>query len=75
MTFLGDTGICSESSEQLADSLERWRYTLERKAMKVNESKMSYVCLTGVTVALQFDEFKYHPKQQMCGVCGDECQG
>lgn len=39
MTFLGDTGICSESGEQLADSLERWRCTLERKAMKVNESK------------------------------------
>ena len=43
--FANDIGICSESKEQVERSLERWRYALERRGMKVSRSKTEYVCV------------------------------
>ena len=39
MMFADDAVICSESKGQVARSLERWRYALERRGMKVSRSK------------------------------------
>ena len=36
MMFADDIVICSESKEQVEEKLERWRYALERRGMKVN---------------------------------------
>ena len=35
MMFEDDSVICSESREQVEEKLERWRYDLERRGMKV----------------------------------------
>ena len=34
-----DIVICSESRQQLEENLERWRFTLEKRGMKVSEQK------------------------------------
>lgn len=69
LMFAVDIVICSESREQVEESLERWRYTLERRGMKLIRSKMEYMCVNGredggmvrmqgVEMA-KVDEFKY----------------
>ncbi|KAJ8375265.1 hypothetical protein SKAU_G00058450 [Synaphobranchus kaupii] len=68
MMFADDIVICSESREQVEESLEKWRYALERRGMKVSRSKTEYMCVNGredegvrmqgVEVA-KVDEFKY----------------
>lgn len=35
--------FCSESREQVEESVERWRYAMERRGMKVSRSKTA-VC-------------------------------
>ena len=37
--------ICSESKERVEEKLERWRYALERRGMKVNRRKTEYKCV------------------------------
>ena len=42
--FADDSVIYCESRQQMEQNLERWRYVLERKRMKVTCSKTEYVC-------------------------------
>ena len=44
MMFADDIVICSKSKEQGEGSLERLRYALERRGMKVSCNKTEYVC-------------------------------
>ncbi|KAK3546783.1 hypothetical protein QTP86_001528 [Hemibagrus guttatus] len=83
MMFADDIGICSESREQVEENLERWRFALERRGMKVSRSKTEYMCVNeregSGTVRLQGEEvkkvqeFKYLGSTvQSNGECGKE---
>ncbi len=43
MMYADDIVICSESKEQVEETLESWRYALERGGMKVNRRKTELV--------------------------------
>ncbi|KAK3531918.1 hypothetical protein QTP70_034419, partial [Hemibagrus guttatus] len=62
MMFADDIVICSESREQGEENLERWRFALERRGMKVSRSKTEYMCVNeregSGTVRLQGEEVK-----------------
>ncbi|KAK3568206.1 hypothetical protein QTP86_000223 [Hemibagrus guttatus] len=83
MMFADDIAICSESREQVEENLERWRFALERRGMKVSCSKTEYMCVNeregSGTVRLQGEgvkkvqEFKYLGSTvQSNGECGKE---
>ncbi|KAK3529720.1 hypothetical protein QTP86_000824 [Hemibagrus guttatus] len=83
MMFADDIVICSESREQVEENLERWRFALERRGMKVSRSKTEYMCVNeregSGTVRLQGEEvkkvqeFKYlESTVQSNGECGKE---
>ncbi|KAK3506363.1 hypothetical protein QTP70_000997 [Hemibagrus guttatus] len=83
MMFADDIVICSESTEQVEENLERWRFALERRGMKVSRSKTEYMCVNeregSGTVRLQSEEvkkvqeFKYLGSTvQSNGECGKE---
>ncbi|KAK3530016.1 hypothetical protein QTP86_009917 [Hemibagrus guttatus] len=83
MMFADDIVICSESREQVQENLERWRFALERRGMKVSRSKTEYMCVNeregSGTVRLQGEkmkkvqEFKYFGSTvQSNGECGKE---
>ncbi|KAK3507091.1 hypothetical protein QTP70_005315 [Hemibagrus guttatus] len=83
MMFADDIVICSESREQVEENLERWRFVLERRGMKVSRSKTEYMCVNeregSGTVKLQGEEvkkvqeFKYLGSTvQSNGECGKE---
>ncbi|KAK3547027.1 hypothetical protein QTP86_008826, partial [Hemibagrus guttatus] len=83
MMFADDIVICSESREQVEENLERWRFALERRGMKVSGSKTEYMCVNeregSGTVRLQGEEvkkvqeFKYlGSTAQSNGECGKE---
>ncbi|KAK3572536.1 hypothetical protein QTP86_034561, partial [Hemibagrus guttatus] len=83
MMFADDIVICSESREQVEENLERWRFALERRGMKVSHSKTEYMCVNeregSGTVRLQGEEvkkvqeFKYLGSTvQSNGECGKE---
>ncbi|GLD52571.1 myosin-IIIa-like protein [Lates japonicus] len=83
MMFADDIVICSESREQVEENLERWRYALERRGMKVSHSKTEYMCvnerdprgkvrLQGVEI-MKVEDFKYLGSTvQSQGECGKE---
>ncbi|KAK3523528.1 hypothetical protein QTP70_001896 [Hemibagrus guttatus] len=62
MMLADDIVICSESREQVEENLERWRFALERKGIKVSRSKTEYMCVNeregSGTVRLQGEEVK-----------------
>ncbi|KAK3540484.1 hypothetical protein QTP70_032443 [Hemibagrus guttatus] len=73
----------SESREQVEENLERWRFALERRGMKVSRSKTEYMCVNeregSGTVRLhgeevkKVQEFKYLGSTvQSNGECGKE---
>ncbi|KAK3559045.1 hypothetical protein QTP86_000049 [Hemibagrus guttatus] len=83
MMFADNIVICSESREQVEESLERWRFVLERRGMKVSRSKTEYMCVNeregSGRVRLQGEEvkkvqeFKYLGSTvQSNGECGKE---
>ncbi|KAK3544162.1 hypothetical protein QTP86_003943 [Hemibagrus guttatus] len=83
MMFADDIVICSESREQVEENLERWRFALERRGMKISRSKTEYMCVNeregSGTVRLQGEEvkkvqeFKYLGSTvQSNGECGKE---
>ncbi|KAK3523732.1 hypothetical protein QTP70_009253 [Hemibagrus guttatus] len=83
MMFADDIVICSESREQVEENLDRWRFALERRGMKVSRSKTEYMCVNeregSGTVRLQGEEvkkvqeFKYLGSTvQSNGECGKE---
>ncbi|KAK3574323.1 hypothetical protein QTP86_005094 [Hemibagrus guttatus] len=83
MMFADDIVFCSESREQVEENLERWRFALERRGMKVSRSKTEYMCVNeregSGTVRLQGEEvkkvqeFKYLGSTvQSNGECGKE---
>ncbi|KAK3509028.1 hypothetical protein QTP70_018534, partial [Hemibagrus guttatus] len=83
MMFADDIVICSENREQVEENLERWRFALERRGMKVSRSKTEYMCVNeregSGTVRLQGEEvkkvqeFKYLGSTvQSNGECGKE---
>ncbi|KAK3562816.1 hypothetical protein QTP86_009973 [Hemibagrus guttatus] len=83
MMFADDIVICSESREQVEENLERWRFALEKRGMKVSRSKTEYMCVNeregSGTVRLQGEEvkkvqeFKYLGSTvQSNGECGKE---
>ncbi|KAK3530873.1 hypothetical protein QTP70_003620 [Hemibagrus guttatus] len=83
MMFADDIVICSESRKQVEENLERWRFALERRGMKVSRSKTEYMCVNeregSGTVRLQGEEvkkvqeFKYLGSTvQSNGECGKE---
>ncbi|KAK3533105.1 hypothetical protein QTP70_007319 [Hemibagrus guttatus] len=82
MMFSDDIVICSESREQVEENLERWRFALERRGMKVSRSKTEYMCVNeregSGTVRLQGEEvkkvqeFKYLGSTVQSGECGKE---
>ncbi|KAK3522906.1 hypothetical protein QTP86_007326 [Hemibagrus guttatus] len=83
MMFADDIVICSESREQVEENLERWRFALDRRGMKVSRSKTEYMCVNeregSGTVRLQGEEvkkvqeFKYlRSTVQSNGECGKE---
>ncbi|KAK3553859.1 hypothetical protein QTP70_012695 [Hemibagrus guttatus] len=62
MMFADDIVVCSESREQVEENLERWRFVLERRGMKVSCSKTEYMRVNekegSGTVGLHAEEVK-----------------
>ena len=48
MLFADDVVLCSENRKELEQDLERWRYALERRGMRVSRSKTEYLCLNDI---------------------------
>ena len=61
MLFADDIVICGETKQQAEDYLERWRYALEHRGMKVSRSKAEYTCMNSSgngKIYLQKEELK-----------------
>ena len=82
MMFADDIVICCESKERVEEKLESWRYSLERRGMKVNRKKTECMFVNerqvNGTVKMQGEEvakvedFKYLGSIVQSGECGRE---
>ncbi|KAK3559797.1 hypothetical protein QTP86_020778 [Hemibagrus guttatus] len=57
MMFADDIVICSESREQVEENLERWRFALERRGMKVSRIQSNGECAKEVKKRVQAVHF------------------
>ncbi|KAK3506188.1 hypothetical protein QTP70_009687 [Hemibagrus guttatus] len=67
MMFADDIVICSESREQVEENLERWRFVLERRGMKVSRENNSAMNLFLMSSALTTTEFDWSEDQSAMG--------
>ena len=75
MLLADDIVICEETREEVEQSLECWRYALERRGMEVNRSKTECVCINGgnddETVKLEDTKVPRVKKFKLLGVICD----
>ncbi|KAK3547100.1 hypothetical protein QTP86_011677 [Hemibagrus guttatus] len=60
MMFADDIVICSESREQVEENLERWRFALERRGMKVSRNRV--LCELAAVQEVEEDFVRNLPK-------------
>ncbi|KAK3556309.1 hypothetical protein QTP70_007129 [Hemibagrus guttatus] len=64
MMFADDIVICSESREQVEENLERWRFALERRGMKVSRIQSNGECGKEVKKRVQADTVSLRKRQE-----------
>ncbi|KAK3537591.1 hypothetical protein QTP70_016677, partial [Hemibagrus guttatus] len=64
MMFADDIVICSESREQVEESLERWRFALERRGIKVSRIQSNGECGKEVKKRVQAETVSLRKRQE-----------
>ncbi|KAK3537553.1 hypothetical protein QTP70_013786 [Hemibagrus guttatus] len=64
MMFADDIVICSESREQVEENLERWRFALERRGMKVSRIQSNGECAKEVKKRVQAETVSLRKRQE-----------
>ncbi|KAK3527056.1 hypothetical protein QTP86_008661 [Hemibagrus guttatus] len=64
MMFADDIVICSESREQVEENLERWRFVLERRGMKVSRIQSNGECGKEVKKRVQAETVSLRKRQE-----------
>ncbi|KAK3554289.1 hypothetical protein QTP70_020155 [Hemibagrus guttatus] len=64
MMFADDIVICSESREQVEENLERWRFALERRGMKVSRIQSNGECGKEVKKRVQAETVSLRKRQE-----------
>ncbi|KAK3511623.1 hypothetical protein QTP70_013577 [Hemibagrus guttatus] len=64
MMFADDIVICSESMEQVEENLERWRFALERRGMKVSRIQSNGECGKEVKKRVQAETVSLRKRQE-----------
>ena len=68
MMFADGIVICSDSREQLEISLEKWRYGLERRGMRVSHRKTKYMCINERNPSEKVRRLKWVERSDGCDV-------
>ncbi|KAK3574085.1 hypothetical protein QTP86_002865 [Hemibagrus guttatus] len=64
MMFADDIVICSKSREQVEENLERWRFALERRGMKVSRIQSNGECGKEVKKRVQAETVSLRKRQE-----------
>ncbi|KAK3534626.1 hypothetical protein QTP86_017007 [Hemibagrus guttatus] len=72
MMFADDIVICSESREQVEENLERWRFALERRGMKVSRIQSNGECGNEKDAIVEEEQIKNTPVETSAGEEGGE---
>ncbi|KAK3525625.1 hypothetical protein QTP70_001448 [Hemibagrus guttatus] len=64
MMFADDIVICSESREQVEENLERWRFALERRGMKVSRIQSNGECGKEIKKRVQAETVSLRKRQE-----------